>query len=206
MKIVIIPGVGYQGNTKAIECLSARVKKEIDCELLIFNWDHASAKREIMRHTAMKNTCGASYDKLRAFVTEVILDFEFAIRYGGIIDIPDADYYIGHSAGSLFTMAQDKPSTMMGSPVALLKYLPKSSNTDNLFVNSILDNDKQILNIINKYDILAYPMDDPEVHNVYFRGSVLNPLAYFPLTAHTGYWENKFVANEIIKHIKSIVK
>jgi hypothetical protein len=209
MKIVVISGVGYQNNDDSIKCLMDKIKKKIECQYEIFKWNNTPAKTAMQTSSLellLNKTLETSYSPLRRFVAEVIMDFEFALKYGGVIDVTEADYYIGHSAGTLFTMAQDKPSTMMGSPVALVKYLPTIANSENLFINSILDNDKSILNIINKYDVVAYPLNEPEVENVYFCGSKLNPMSYFPLTAHTGYWKSDFVANQIIKHIKSVIK
>jgi hypothetical protein len=204
MKIVIIPGVGYQSDNKPIEHLGNRIKKDIDCTYEIFNWHHTPLNR-CGYCSYKKANDDLAYSDLRDFVTEVILDFEFAVKYGGTISIPFADYYIGHSAGSLFAISQDKPCAMFGSPVALVKYMPKTT-TENLFVNSILDNDKSVLNLVNRYDVVAYPMHEPEVKDVYFDGFCLNPMSYFPLTAHTGYWESSFVAKEIVKHIKSLSK
>lgn len=207
MKIVIIPGVGYQSDNEPLKYLGNKIKEKYSCDYEIFNWDHTPIKEELeiaMLANKIKTTNEMSYIELRSFVTEVILDFEYALKYGGIIDVTEADYYIGHSAGSLFAMAQDKPCTIMGSPIALVRYLPKSNNPYNLFVNTIFDNDKSILNLINKHDVVAYPLNDPEVKNVYFSGNFFNPLAYFPLTAHSSYWKSKFVIDEIVKHLKSI--
>ena len=206
MKIVIIPGVGYQKDNSKENCLGRNIQKEIQCDFEIFNWDHTILKYAMKSIMEMYECKEISYSDLRKFIAEVIFDFEFAIKYGGMVDIPEADYYIGHSAGSLFSMSQSKPSAMMGSPVSLVKYLPKISNEENYFINSILDSDKPILNIVNKYDVIAYPMQEPWVKNVYFRESIFNPISYFPLTAHLCYWKNKFVAKEIAKHIKEVTK
>lgn len=209
MKIVVISGVGYQNNDDSIKCLMGKIQKEVNCEYEAFKWNNPSLRATMQASTTellFNKMSDVAYELLRRFVTEVIMDFEFALKYGGIVDVPEADYYIGHSAGTLFTMAQDKPSAMMGSPVALVKYLPTVANSENLFINSILDNDKSILNLINKYDVIAYPVNEPEVQNVYFSGSKINPMSYFPLTAHTGYWESNFVASQIAKHIKSVIK
>lgn len=209
MKVVIIPGVGYQTKKNPLQCLGDRIKSAMSCEYEIFSWDHTPIKSALEVATLaveLRKDDGTSYEAMRSFVTEVILDFEFALKYGAVINVPEGDYYIGHSAGSLFAMAQNKPSTIIGSPVALVKYMPKSAHCDNLFVNSILDNCKSVLNLINKYDVVAYPLNEPNVENIYFSGNKLNPLSYFPLTAHTGYWESKFVSDQIIKHMKSVIK
>lgn len=212
MKIIIIPGVGYQSKTSPIKCLGEKIKKnlsDLSCEYEIFNWDHAALKKEIelaSNSMELRSSGGTAYDSLRSFVTEVILDFEFAIKYGGLFEVPEADYYIGHSAGSLFATSQKKPSATMGSPIALVKYMPKQINSQNAFVCSVLNNEQPVINFVNRYDVVAYPLDEPNVKNVYFSGSKFNPLAYFPLTAHMGYWESNFVVNEITKHIRFVLK
>jgi hypothetical protein len=213
MKIVIIPGVGYQTGTKSYSYFGDKIKSQCSCEYEIFYWNHdfnkvTSDQKTIFKTFSdeLKSNTNISYNALRSNIVEILQDFEYALKFGASISVPSADYYIGHSAGSLFALSQDKPCAIMGSPAGILKCLPTSSNVNNLFVSSIIDNDKPILNLVNKYDVIAYPLASVQARNVYFSGSSLNPSSYFPFSAHAGYWESDFVINETLKHIKSVVK
>lgn len=202
-KIVIIPGVGYQKDTSKAKELGKNIQERFNCEYEVFNWDHTGVKIFESRTIAAKNL---AFKPLRDFLIEAILDFEYALKYMEDIDVPVADYYIGHSAGSFFAMAQNKPSTIMGSPFAIIKYMPKGTVERSRVIAKMMNNRELVLNLINEYDVLAYPVEEPIVDNVCFKGGFFNPLTYFPLTAHTGYWTNKFVEDNIVKHLKCIFK
>ena len=209
MKIIIIPGVGYQTDVDKHNYLGEEIKKKINTDYEVFNWNHDSVPANLTNQfTDVKKRMdkqlpdekALAYNSLRRYIAEAILDFQYAIKYGSTIEIPEADYYIGHSAGSLFAIAQNKPATIMGSPYALVKYGPKDFMDDNGFLAQISLNTNPILNLINEYDVLAHPIYEGMFLNKFFRGSWLNPFTYFPLTAHTSYWESKFVIKSISDH------
>jgi hypothetical protein len=214
MKIVIIPGVGYQNNDNDHNYLGKEIIKKLGCgEYEIFKWNHdpffdpfkvslIKMKNEYAEFRDRTHRDSLGYQSYRKYVVDVILDFQYALKYGQDIQIIPADYYIGHSAGSLFTIAQNKPSTIIGSPYGLAKYIPKEFMTSDLFMKKMASTSAEILNIINEYDILSYPVDDSRFENLYFSGNKFNPLTYFPLTAHLGYWRSTFVIKNIVDHIK----
>ena len=203
MKVVIIPGVGYQSSNETYSKFGNNIKKKMDCSFEIFKWNYDSEHDIDIKKIITSNL---SYYEIRRFVVQVILDFEFSIRYGGKVKIPEADYYIGHSAGSLFALSQSKPCSTMGSPEALVKCFPDTENPRSLFLQNIRENTSSILNFVNRYDVLSYPVENENknVKNIYFHGWRLNPSTYSPISALTSYWTSGFVVDEIVKHMKVV--
>ena len=108
----------------------------------------------------------------RDFTYEVILDFQEAVTRAAEIVVPAADIYIGHSAGSIFALVQQKPTVTMASPAPLID-LVKDNVSNQKAVNLLkymLKSPTPILNIINEYDVLACPFDKPNAENYEYSG------------------------------------
>jgi hypothetical protein len=130
-----------------------------------------------------------------------MMDFQKVVTGASEVEVPDADIYIGHSAGSIIALAQsDKPAIIMGSPAAVVECIP-GFQLDNLDFPQMIGGDRPILNLINRYDILAYPLEYFNVTNYEYTENYLNPFSFFPLSAHISYWKSKKVHREIIDTI-----
>lgn len=192
MKIVLLPGVRvYKIATKHQDFLESIIN-ELDCDGEIFTWEPGYLHPE--------------YDlplkPLRDFTYEIILDFQEAIEKDDVV-VPKADIYIGHSAGSIIALLQRKPTITMASPAPLINLVKDNIRAKKIMETIFKDSNAPVLNIINKYDVIACPFDKPNVENYeYTSGPWYNPASYFPLTAHSDYWTNKNVIKKIVEFIK----
>jgi hypothetical protein len=199
MKIVVLPGVGFHNDTKPYENLSKYLMDNLNCEATPFYWKHDRPLPDVT----------LPYKSIRSWGYEVILDFQQVILHAFDMVLPEADYYIGHSAGSILALAQkDKPCIIFGSPAILVEAIRKEKareNSGSFFEAKLMESaqsKKNILNIINKYDQLAYYLNLPNTENIVYQGSWFNPNTYNPLQAHLGYWDNDFTRKKIIETIK----
>jgi hypothetical protein len=123
------------------------------------------------------------------------MDFEYTIQNAYSMNVPTADLYIGHSAGSLIALTRNKPCIIFGSPAAII------NTVDTVNVKSIMEiraeNSVNVLNILNKNDPIGLPLEYPCVENFYYCSNWLNPVG-----AHTDYWSNKTVSKKIVGKIK----
>lgn len=201
MKVVVLPGVNVEKDNIRYEKFLIKIKNRFKCQGEVYIWEVGWQQPET----------DLPYDGLRSFASNVILDFQQAIRHASKTFVPDADIYLGHSAGSIVALAQNKPCIIFGSPAVLTEMVVKreKSNTHTtdgeLFsiINKIRREDRPVLNIINRYDVLAYPIEQENVENyVYSRGG-LNPFNYFPVSAHHDYWDNDKVMQKIFRTIEN---
>lgn len=190
MKIIVLPGVGFNKSTEVYNAFANKVSKGLNCECSVHYWEHDWNIPDL----------SLPYDNFRDYVAEVILDFQQVVRHAFDMNIPEADYYIGHSAGSILSLVQLKPCIIFGSPAALVEVVNEKNDTD-VRIKSSTDS-IPILNIINKYDLLSYPLNWDNVNNVYLSGSVFSPTTYFPLSAHIFYWRSDKVIYEIVNAIE----
>ena len=186
MKIVLFPGVGFHEDTTTHQKFMDSIKKELGCEVGIFVWEHY--------WTMPENDLPAKL--VRGLVSEIILDFQQVIRHSETMEVPDADYYIGHSAGSIIAMSQDKPCIIMGSPAALVECVNDGG------VRTTDYSSKKALNIVDKYDVIAHPLNHADVDNFIVKRSWFRLSSYTPYFSHTSYWKNKRVINKIVETIK----
>jgi hypothetical protein len=202
MKVVVIPGVGFQKGVRTYEDFAASVTKGLNCETEIYYWQPTTPIPDFK----------LPLEAVRKFVCDVILDFQFVTMDEQKINLPPADVYIGHSAGSVMALCKSKtPCIIMGSPALLIENLKeqslrtKSANQQiyiNLLANMKGDVNRPIVNFVNEYDVLAYPLKWLNVENVLFSGKVVNPFSYFPITAHGSYWTSKLVSKTINEKLK----
>ena len=194
MKVVVFPGVGTNDIKPSHKYFLKSIQDGLGCDGEIFSWEHGHGSHQT--NLPLKKT--------REFVAEVILDFQQVAVHALDMEVPEADIYIGHSAGSILALAQNKPAVIFGSPAALVELIDrKESSTGGLCQDIMKANQNNILNVINKYDILASPLDWSNVENYKYRGTWISPITYFPLSAHIGYWENKKVIKKIVETIKN---
>jgi len=181
MKIVLFPGVGFIEDTSKYEDFLLQVTKGISCDIEIFNWKHEYLLPEI----------ALPYTSYRKWFAEVILDFQQIVKYADQMEVPEADIYMGHSAGSVLALAQKgKPCILYGSPAALVEIIQ-----DDGTIRDYIKDDRPILNVVNKYDLIAYTIDSNNVENVICSGRWFNPFTYFPISAHFYYWTSKSVVS-----------
>ena len=191
MKIVLFPGVGFIENTSKYEEFLKASTKNMDAQVEVFKWEHKCEIPEI----------NLPYKDFRKWLAEVILDFQQIVKYANEMEVPDADIYLGHSAGSILALAQTgKPCVIYGSPAVLVEFI-QDDNSKNI-MKSFLSDDRPVLNIVNKYDILAYPIEKNHVENYIYRGSWCSLFTYIPIFAHRDYWTNKKVIKQTASKLK----
>src|SRR5574343_1523929 len=115
MKIVVLPGVGFRiANISKYPIVDNLKKKFPQHTVEFFDWKNGLPYppefKEDFYHKA-----------IRTFAVEVILDFEAVVKYNLFIDLPTADLFIGHSAGAILAMLQNKPCVCMGNPSIIIK-------------------------------------------------------------------------------------
>jgi len=197
MKLVVIPGVGFQTAKSTYEDFCSYLRNGLQCETEMYYWQHDWPIPEIK----------LPYYDIRKWGYECILDFQQVILHAFEMKVPPADYYLGHSAGSIIALAQkDVSCVIFGSPAVLVECVHKSINAADDFNNKIMESvksKKNILNIINKYDQLAYYLDLSNVENYVFRFPWYLPKSYEPIECHDGYWESKETRQKIVNTIKN---
>lgn len=181
-KIVLIPGVGFHDDGKK-SLLMKQLLKRRHLDVEFFNWNHYFR----MPRVAWKNW--PIRQDLRRWLAEVIFDFQQVTVSIEDIKIPKADMYIGHSAGSILALKQDRiPVCVFGSPAVLIGDVAKMQGT---LTREDMRSNSMILNIVNKNDPLAYPLNLPNCNDVIIK-TYLSPVA-----AHTKYWQHRKTVNLI---------
>jgi hypothetical protein len=101
------------------------------------------------------------------------------------LELPEADMYIGHSAGSIIVSTQlEQPRILMGSPVQLLHNAQVRTASANL------------LNLMHARDPVAAPVANAK--NVTVKGP-WSLLRYFlPLWDHVTYWRSPRILNNVV--------
>ena len=201
MKVVIFPGVNFKmaGSHKYF---LKKITDGLGCTGEIFVWEnpHVLPPFNLPLQDTRNILCG------------VLLDFERVLLHSQEIKVPDADVYIGHSAGSIMALIQDRPCVTMASPAALVDTLIQEENSAPakdpevaLAAARVLKalSTHQVLNVINRYDLVAYPFIKPNIENYEYTGTWCNPNSYNPLVTHSDYWTNKTVIDKVITTIKS---
>ena len=183
MKIVILPGVGFREKDNSYDFFINNLQKKIKHEINYHNWIHHCGFKDHDNNHISSNKMLKS-KRVRGLVSEVILDFQSVLIKSEKIEIPDADVYITHSAGSILALNEipEKHLILMGSPAGLI------SEEFNV-------NEKTMINIIHKNDPIAYPLDG--IENFYFDSHVAELSRYCPIGAHSKYWKSNKVINKI---------
>jgi len=197
MKIVLLPGVGFNSDKELYDNFLNGITKELGCEGEVCYWKHDWPLPKIT----------LPYISLRRWISEVILDFQQVVDHAFTTPVPKADYYIGHSAGTILALAQEStPCVLMGSPAVLVECVGNTKKAIDSFGGrfmEIITNERPVLNIVHKYDQLAYPLDHDNIENYIYRGPLFAIKTYNPYKAHEDYWKRKKVREKIISTIKS---
>lgn len=182
IKVCLLPGVGFQEDEAPSKLLVDNLKKEFN--VTWFNWKNKLPLPSIeLPHKWLRN-----------FLAESILDFQTAVKHADTIVVPEADIYIGHSAGSIIALCQKKPAIIFGSPAIIVEEVQ--------FKNVIakLSKAKPVYNIVNRHDPFAYPIPFIHVENYLFSSTWWNPIR-----AHTVYYRSQKISKKIIKWINNNV-
>lgn len=194
MKIVLFPGVAVDKIGDDHKYFLRQIRNKLDCEGEIITWE--IGHNVPVFNLPLKDT--------REYLCKVILDFQTVIVHATQMKVPDADLYLGHSAGSIIALAQkDKNCVTFGSPAALVECARSSERAIIDVIRLINSGNRKVLNIVNKYDVIAYPVNKPNVENYKFGGSCWNPLTYSPVSAHHSYWRSQTVINKIVDTVKN---
>jgi len=186
-KIVVIPGVGLFNDDRPDHYLFKALEKQLpEFEVEWVNW----------QHTFKLPDTGLPYSTFRKWVSEVLLDYQMVIKNGLDVDIPEGDYYIGHSAGSILALLQRSPSIICGSPAALVEDLQGMHPIDCML------NSQPVFNLIHKHDLLAYPFPFCHVENKLVNTKWWKFNNWEPISSHTSYFNDKKICNMIVDKIK----
>jgi hypothetical protein len=204
MKAIVIPGVGKQKDERnLIKNFCSNIRNRTGYEAEIFRWDHD--------HDYVYDQGSLKYSLLRNKFTEGIMDFQYVIFNASSIEMPEADVYIGHSAGSILSIMQSKHKCVtMGSPLPLVGaiyhnlYYNFSHRSLNELIKNVYGSKRKILNIINSYDIVAYPygLENADVENYTYKTCFFNFKNLNPWYAHENYWSNNDVMDKIVNFLK----
>jgi hypothetical protein len=200
MKVVFIPGVGYQNSNSKYGKFLDGLKEEVNFEWEIFNWSHSNLEEE---HAELHQSDHPEmeYNILRGWLSESILDFQYVLLHSNEIKVPDADIYIGHSAGSIVALTHAKEKCVLfGSPLNLIELDRVSNNTTLIY--SRRAKITKVLNFIHKKDVLSHPLKHENVTNIFINNNFLNIFGYSPIKAHNSYWKSKKVKKEMIEALK----
>ena len=194
MKIVLFPGVAIEEIGDCHKYFFKEITKRLNGDGEIVPWEIGNNHPTF--DLPLKGT--------REFICKVILDFQTVIVHALEMKVPDADVYLGHSAGSIIALAQkDKNCVTFGSPATLVECIRQKTRSSDDLIDAMDKGNRKILNIINKYDVIAYPINKPNVENFKYQAPWYNPLSFFPATMHSDYWKSETVIKKIVKTIKT---
>lgn len=187
--ICIIHGVGFGGAEKSERHFGNLLKNKLpDVNIVYFEWDHPGAKIEHFKKIHWP------YQNLRNYINEVIMDFAHIVRNLDklVANAPPADFYIGHSGGTVIANEfKNHPRVLLASPAQLVENVKISSANLPL-----------VLNLMHPYDVIAAPVTGALNKYVSFGGK-------YPFVnlwnAHVGYWYSKAVLDEVIFWFKAHV-
>jgi len=191
MKVVFIYGVGFHDDTSKHEKFLSEISEKTGVETEAFLWTHG---RTIPQDDL-------PFRGSRDFFCEVVYDFQHVVKHAAEMVVPEADMYIGHSAGSIIALMQKKPSVLFGSPAILVESVEDNCDV----MNEIYKNTCKTTNLINEFDLLAYSIPFNNVENIAYRGPWWSYKTYNPLSAHLNYFKSKFVINKTVEFIKDII-
>jgi hypothetical protein len=129
VKIVLFPGVGFHEDVSKYEKFLKKIQKEINCEVEVVKWTHSHLpESHDSGHTDLPDNLG--FMPIRGLFSEVVLDFQHVLNHAHEMEIPEADVYMGHSAGSIIAlaMAKDKHCISFGSPIRLIETMVFDEN------------------------------------------------------------------------------
>lgn len=183
-RVCVVHGVGFYSDlSKAdVAAFAKNVSDKTGCEAFVYQWDHPGVGPDDERDTLL-------FKSFRQWVQEVIMDFTYVAKYiADVPALPDADLYIGHSAGGVIVAAKTtKPQILMGCPAQLLKNMDIRAKSG------------MVLNVMNYRDPIASKMDGAE--NIITTDPLVLPWIN-PFAAHTGYWTSRQVMKLVVERVK----
>lgn len=189
MKLAILPGIGFHNKEpeKFISFLRAGLGENWQVKWL--DWKHGYVAPELPYKQDII-TRG-----VRTLLEEVIFDFEYAVLHCEDFDMPIADVYIGHSAGSILALGSGTGNIItMGCPASLIESLGGQQ------MRRVLTEAKvPVFNIVNEKDIVSFPITNHNAENWYYKDS--GPWYQPIIGAHFSYWNNPVVMDTILDKI-----
>ena len=194
MKIVFFPGVGFNKDLSKYEGFLKTLQKRVSFEYEIFNWLHSYLDKEHLDKHKDPNQ-GLRFKRVRSLFSEVVLDFQHVLLHAQDMEIPEADLYMGHSAGSIIALANSRGNNCVtfGSPIKLIQIEdhPKNSIIANCKCKST-----NVLNFVHKNDIIGYTIDKENTENYILTSPFYSMAAYSPIAAHRAYWKSNVVIDK----------
>jgi hypothetical protein len=182
MRVVLLHGVGLQrDNCKAIRKFSSELAHRLAATVELWMWDSPRTPVPDQRNTWL-------WSGLRNFVYEAINDFAHVSRnVDNIVKLlPEADVYIGHSAGGVLAYETNKTACLLGSPAQLVRNIKATA---------------PVLNLMHYLDPIAAPVEGADNRVIY--KPLLKPWVS-PVAAHTDYWSEPYVLHTIVDWIESL--
>jgi len=172
--ICVVHGVGF--SDEAVRGYADNLQESVDATVMIHAWDHSGVAPSPVRSGA------CFFGTTRKWLWEILMDYTYALKH--IEDIvptlPQADMYVGYSAGSLLISTLDVPKVYVASPVTLIERVTPLTA-------------EKALNIMHYRDPIAAPM--PWAENVVVKDfsvwRFVNPVA-----AHMECMNN----SDVLKH------
>ena len=191
-KVCLIHGVGPYDTTGMAQ-FGERMRALTGCTYELYLWRQPALPPPDPRSQA------CLFGTERDFVWQVIMDFTYAVREfdAHASSIPDADFYVGHSAGGVLALARPmKPCVLMGCPVQLITQLHP------MFKLRLTGTASDVLNIVHNRDTIAAPLL-ASTNEYYDNGSCVEFVN--PIAAHTQYWHSQKAAELAANWLKQTV-
>ena len=191
-RICLIHGVGVHTSLASVCAFGDRLKLALPIEYTAVHWQHTGTTPADPRSTA------CLFGTVRDFTWEVLMDFTYVVREFDArrSKLPDADLYIGHSAGGILAMARPNvPCITMGCPLSLLTQINPT------LMASRTPFGRDMLNILHMRDPIGSPTRDN--NNVYYTNGRWNLFEYLnPIAAHVQYWKSTRASDIVIDWCK----
>ena len=192
-RIAVVHGVGLDFSRSAeFQLFCDKLAEKTGAEVVKVTWNHNGTLPSDERK-------GPVFSVVRNFVHDILMDAAQAViqlnQGTAPVQIPDADMYIGHSAGAIMVGTMKAgPRVLMGSPLQLLQNL----NTPRLQTMAATE----ILNIMHTGDPLAARLNGAEnvILDAPFSLHKYGPQRY--IYEHCSYWVDSQVVELCVNRFK----
>jgi hypothetical protein len=184
--ICVVHGVGFfrgLDKEKKIKYFCEQLAAKTGATCTVYSWDHTGQIPDDSRDSWL-------FKPIRRFVQEVIMDFSYVLKNLSklIAEMPAADMYVGHSAGSVIVgSSTSRPQVLTGSPLQLIRSLQARGTF------------AEVINIMHYRDPIASPLTG--VENIIINRPRVFPLID-PIIGHMSYWDNDEVIDIAAKLFK----
>jgi hypothetical protein len=173
-KICVIPGVGFISPKDQVYSFASKLTAATAANVSVYDWQHVGEFPDDSRSTQL------GFGKIRDWTWEVIMDYTYVVKELDFRTqlVPDADMYIGHSAGSILSYAKgvNKPMVLAASPLQLIRNVKLG-----------VAETRKVLNVMHKRDPIGTPLVDA-VNKVIPDIDIWTGLN--PVGSHTSYWRD----------------